>query len=109
MKNKILLFLSLFANCLLLSVFAYKLYNNWFSPTVFKLPFRTSIFNEAPKKEGLVYFIGDSHTEAFELNEFLENKDVRNRGVWGDMTETMLPRVKQVAALKPKAVFIMIG
>jgi len=109
MKYKILLYLSLFANCALLSVFAYKIHNNWFAPTVFKLPFRTSIFNQAPKKTGLIYFIGDSHTEGFELNEFLENKDVRNRGVWGDMTETMLPRVKQIALSKPKKVFIMIG
>lgn len=108
-KIILLLCLSFFVNCVLILVFAYKIHNNWFATTVFKLPLRTSIFNEAPKKPGLIYFVGDSHTEGFELNEFLENKDVRNRGVWGDMTETMLPRVKQIAFLKPKKVFIMIG
>ena len=74
-----------------------------------KLPFRSSIFSEAPKKNGLIYFVGDSQTEAFELNEFLGNPNVRNRGIWGDKSDGILRRIDSIAILKPSKVFIMIG
>jgi lysophospholipase L1-like esterase len=107
--KRILILLSLFINIALVSIFAYKIYNNWFESAVLKLPFRTSIFNAAPKTEGLIYFIGDSHTEAFELNEYLDNSKVRNRGVWGDVTIGVLKRIDSIVNLKPSKVFLLIG
>ncbi|MEJ7556660.1 MAG: GDSL-type esterase/lipase family protein [Pedobacter sp.] len=107
--KRILIILSISLNIVLLSVFAYKIYNNWFEGGVLKLPFRTTVFSGAPKQEGLIYFLGDSHTEAFELNEYLNNCAVRNRGVWGDNSAGVLSRIDSVTILKPSKVFLMIG
>ena len=107
--KRILILLSLFLNIVLVSIFAYKIYHNWFENTVLKLSFRTSIFNGAPKKDGLIYFVGDSHTEAFELNEYLNNSQVRNRGIWGDVTKIVLHRMDSIVTLKPSKIFLLIG
>jgi lysophospholipase L1-like esterase len=107
--KRILFILSIVLNVFLISLFAYKKYNNWFENDALKLPFRTSIFNAAPKAEGLTYFIGDSHTEGFELNEYLNDPKVRNRGIWGDLSSSVLKRIDSVATLKPDKIFLMIG
>jgi len=107
--KRIFFILSIVLNVFLISVFAYKKYNNWFENEALKLPFRTSIFNAAPKADGLTYFVGDSHTEGFELNEFLNDPKVRNRGVWGDNSSSVLKRIDSVATLKPEKIFLMIG
>lgn len=107
--KRILIILSICLNIVLLSVFAYKVYHNWFENAVLKLPFRTAIFNGAPKQDGLIYFVGDSHTEAFELNEYLNNCNVRNRGVWGDISSSVLTRIDSVVNLKPSKIFLLIG
>jgi lysophospholipase L1-like esterase len=100
---------SLAINVFLITVFAYKIYNNWFEQAVLKLPFRESIFKSAPKQAGLIFFVGDSHTEAFELNEYLHNPLVRNRGVWGDISSSVLNRINEISTSKPKKIFLMIG
>lgn len=107
--NRSVLLLSLAINVILVSVFGYKLHNNWFEPGVLKLPFRSSIFYSSPVKTGSIMFVGDSHTEAFELNEYLDNPSVRNRGVWGDATSGVAERIDSIAMLKPKKIFLMIG
>ncbi len=106
---KILLGLSIFINLILIAVFIYKLYNNWFEMGVLKSPFRESIFNAAPYDYGKIYFVGDSDIEAFELNEFLQNKNVRNRGVWGDTSGNVLKRIDNIIKQWPEKIFLMIG
>jgi lysophospholipase L1-like esterase len=106
---KILLGLSLFVNLILIATFAYKFYNNWFENGVLKSPFRESIFNAAPIDYGKIYFVGDSDTEAFELNEFLQNQNVRNRGIWGDSSENVIKRMDNIIKQKPEKIFLMIG
>ena len=109
MRTKNILILSIFFNCLLIALYAYRYKNNWFEPGVLKQPFRISIFNGTLKKQGLIMFVGDSHTEAFELNEYLENDSVRNRGIWGDGAGGVLNRIDSVAIRKPSKIFLMIG
>lgn len=110
MNYKKLLIFSVLINVILIITFCYKLYNNWFEIAVLKLPFRTSIFNSAPKTGGgMIYFVGDSHTEAFELYEYLQNPLVRNRGIWGDKSLSVCKRIDEVAESKPFKIFIMIG
>jgi lysophospholipase L1-like esterase len=108
-KSLLPLAASLAINVLLVSIFAYKVYHNWFEPGVLKAPFRESVFNAIPVDTAKVYFVGDSHTEAFELNELLHNSDVRNRGIWGDVSSNVLKRMQDVAQRSPKKVFLMIG
>jgi lysophospholipase L1-like esterase len=109
--RKILLFLiiSVIVNILLAGIFAYKYYHNWFESGVLKSPFRESIFNAAPNDTGKIHFVGDSHTEAFELNELLHNADTRNRGVWGDRSDNVLKRLNSVIVHKPRKIFLLIG
>jgi lysophospholipase L1-like esterase len=111
MKNKTeyLLGLSIFLNIILIATFAYKLYNNWFEISVLKAPFRESMFEAAPNDTGKIYFIGDSDIEAFELNEFLNNKNVRNRGIWGDVSSNVIKRMDNILKQRPEKIFLMIG
>lgn len=104
-----LLSISVFINLVLLSVFSYKLYHNWFETDVLKASFRESIFEAAPNDTGKIYFIGDSDIEAFELNEFFHNGEVRNRGIWGDMSGNVIKRLDNVFKRRPKSIFLMIG
>ncbi|TDD96153.1 GDSL-type esterase/lipase family protein [Flavobacterium cellulosilyticum] len=109
LEIKLILGLSLIINVLLIATFAFKFYNNWFEIGVLKSSFRESIFNSAPDDFGKIYFVGDSDTEAFELNEFLQNKDVRNRGIWGDVSSNIIKRLDNIIRQRPKKIFLMIG
>lgn len=108
-KLKIVLGISLLINIILITTFAYKLYNNWFEIGVLKAPFRESMFAAAPLDSGKIYFIGDSDIEAFELNEFLKNGNVRNRGIWGDVSSNVLKRMDNILNQQPEKIFLMIG
>jgi lysophospholipase L1-like esterase len=109
MKVRLALSVSLLVNACALSLVGYKVYNNWFEASVLKAPFRTSFFDTAPVEKGKIYFVGDSHTEAFELNELLYNQDVRNRGIWGDVSANVLKRMDNIIKAKPRKIFLMIG
>jgi lysophospholipase L1-like esterase len=108
-KVKLFLGISILINVIIVSLFAYKVFNNWFETGVLKNSFRESIFNAIPNDYGKIYFVGDSHTEAFELNELLNNKDVRNRGIWGDASKNVLKRFNGIIRQHPKKIFLMIG
>ncbi|UOG74629.1 GDSL-type esterase/lipase family protein [Hymenobacter tibetensis] len=108
-KTGLLFVASLGFNTLLSSVFAYKYYHNWFENEVLKEPFRTSIFQELTDEPNKIYFVGDSHTEAFELAEILNNPSVRNRGIWGDKTTGIIKRLDRIIKSKPRKIFIMVG
>lgn len=107
--STLFLLVSLFINLIFTAIIGYKYYNNWFEISVLKEPFRRSIFEELPNERNKIYFVGDSHTEAFELAEFFNNPQVRNRGIWGDMTSGVLSRLDGIIENKPRKVFIMIG
>jgi lysophospholipase L1-like esterase len=108
-KTYALLLLSIGVNILLSAAVAWKFYHNWFEIEVLKEPFRTSLFNAFPIRQGEVYFVGDSHTEAFELAELFHSSVMHNRGIWGDKSENMLKRMSPIVAAKPTKLFVMIG
>ncbi len=73
---------------------------------------RVSIWQETAghiPDNGIV-FIGDSHTEYFELNEYFPGFPVFNRGIYGDTSYGVKKRLAE-SALKfnPSKVFLLIG
>ena len=43
------------------------------------------------------------------MNEFLNNKDVRNRGIWGDVSSNVIKRIHNILRQRPKKIFLKIG
>lgn len=107
--SRLILVGSVLFNVSLTGFVVYKHRQKWFENSVLKEPFRESIFQNLPPDSSKIYFIGDSHTEAFELAEILNNANVRNRGIWGDLTTGVLNRLDVVIRNKPSKIFIMIG
>lgn len=69
---------------------------------------RVSLFDVANRPAAVV-MLGDSLTDRAEWRELLPAHDVVNRGIEADTTEGLLARLPQVQALRPRAVFLMIG
>jgi lysophospholipase L1-like esterase len=73
---------------------------------------RESLFQAIPRPSGAhpVVFLGDSLTAGCEWRELFGNRLlILNRGIGGDTSAGVLDRSDEVAALKPQAVFLMIG
>lgn len=56
-----------------------------------------------------VVFIGDSHTQKFELHEFFHQINVKNRGIDGDITAGVLERLALITKGHPEKIFLQIG
>ena len=73
---------------------------------------RESLFQAIPRPDGAhpVVFLGDSLTAGCEWRELFGNRMlILNRGIGGDTSAGVLNRSDEVATLKPRAVFLMIG
>ncbi len=70
---------------------------------------RTTIFEGLADTPSEIIFLGDSISEACEWAELFENKNVKNRGIAGDLTEGVLLRLPEVLSSKPDKIFLMIG
>jgi lysophospholipase L1-like esterase len=74
---------------------------------------RESLFQAIKRPPGgahPVVFLGDSLTAGCEWRELFGNRLlILNRGIGGDTSAGVLNRSAEVAALKPRAVFLMIG
>lgn len=68
-----------------------------------------SFFAQFPIASGDVVFVGDALTDEGRWSELFAATTVKNRGVDGDTTEDVAYRIGQVAAGKPRKVFLMIG
>jgi lysophospholipase L1-like esterase len=81
-------------------------HSNWY------YSFRTGMFEMSsvnPASRPIV-FVGDSLTDYGNWQEaFSSNIPVLNRGIGGDTSAGVLNRIGQITALKPRAVFLMIG
>ncbi|MCD4664527.1 MAG: hypothetical protein K8R68_04585 [Bacteroidales bacterium] len=60
-------------------------------------------------KETDIVFLGDSLTESFDLQKHFGRRDLRNRGVSGDMTQHLLYRLEEITNASPSVIFLMIG
>jgi len=63
---------------------------------------------ETPPLQSPTVFLGDSLTELCEWSELLD-APVLNRGISSDTTVDILNRLDAVLALRPKAIYLMIG
>lgn len=69
---------------------------------------RVEFFKNNPPPDGSIIFLGDSHTENFDL-ELLGIPNAVNRGIDGDFSEGLLKRLDEITAAKPDKIFIEIG
>lgn len=70
---------------------------------------RRSFFACFPIERGDVVFLGDSLTASAQWSEMFPGTPVRNRGIGGDTTATVLERIDQIADGAPGKVLLMIG
>ncbi|MBI4946073.1 MAG: hypothetical protein HY840_06705 [Bacteroidetes bacterium] len=69
---------------------------------------RVEEFIRNPPKSKSIIFLGNSHTEHFDL-ELYGFPDIVNRGITGDFTEGVLLRLKESVLNEPQKIFIEIG
>lgn len=70
---------------------------------------RDELFETLPVDTGAVVFLGNSHTQYFELAELLPGCRIKNRGIHGDELEKTLQRIGPVIRSKPSKLFIELG
>lgn len=56
-----------------------------------------------------IVMLGNSLTERMPWTELFNNLNVKNRGIGGDRTESVLYRIHDITNKKPKKIFLMIG
>lgn len=67
-------------------------------------------FKADPVRSNDIVFIGDSITEqGGNWNQRLDETNIKNRGISGDVTDGVLKRLGEVNHFKPVAVFLLIG
>ncbi|UOE51387.1 GDSL-type esterase/lipase family protein [Mucilaginibacter sp. SMC90] len=70
---------------------------------------RNSEFKTLEIDSNSIVFIGDSHTQNFEVAEYFNNIDLKNRGVILDGAASVLERLDYIVNKHPKKIFIQIG
>ena len=71
--------------------------------------YRRGLFALSKVQSAAIVMLGDSLTEGAPWRELTGCPDLVNRGIGGDTTQRVLDRLDEVAKLKPRAVFLMIG
>lgn len=56
-----------------------------------------------------IVFLGNSLTQNFDVIEFYQNLNIKNRGIGGDITPGVLSRLNGIIKGQPKKIFIEIG
>jgi len=70
---------------------------------------RATHSDKLPDTKGEIIFLGDSITDGGNWTEMLQDLRVKNRGISGDVTEGVLPRLREITRAKPAKLFLMIG
>lgn len=70
---------------------------------------RRSLFEVLPIRSNDIVFLGNSIIDGCEWAELFDNRHVRNRGISGERTESLLDRIDTLIAGHPKKLFLMIG
>lgn len=70
---------------------------------------RLAFFRQMPDEKNEIIFLGNSITEAGEWQELVPRKNVKNRGISGDVTYGVLARLDEVLSAKPAKIFLLIG
>lgn len=106
--KKVVFILSVSLNLILVIYIAKKIFDNRNSGLSYYLD-RNELFEALPTDSNSIVFIGTSLTQNFELAEFFQNLNLRNRGINGDVTEGVLARIDPILVTKPAKLFIEIG
>jgi len=113
LKIKVLISISILLNLAFLykiSKDQYKKYaQNRASENVSYLFNRQTVYQVLPIKRTDIVFIGDSQTQKFDLPEFFNNINVKNRGIDGDVTAGVLNRLSDITKGHPDKIFLQIG
>lgn len=75
----------------------------------FTYRYKVDSFTHRPTSSGAVVMLGDSLTDLGAWNEFFPSTRIINRGISGDNTFGILHRLDQISALKPRAIFLLVG
>jgi lysophospholipase L1-like esterase len=70
---------------------------------------RQSIYDLFPIDSTDIVFVGDSHTQRFDTQEFFNNPHIKNRGIEGENAIGLLQRLPQIMAGHPKKIFVETG
>lgn len=70
---------------------------------------RSSLFEKLPINSADIVFIGNSITDGAEWNELFPHKNVKNRGISGDVSQGVYERLDYIVKGNPKKIFLMIG
>src|SRR5699024_8845969 len=69
---------------------------------------RATQFEDLPKTEDQIVFLGNSITDGGNWSELFQDDKIINRGINADITTGVLNRLKEVVNRKPKKVFLLI-
>lgn len=70
---------------------------------------RTSLFDILPITAKDIVFLGNSITNGCEWHELLKNKNIKNRGISGDVINGINDRIDEILKGKPSKIFLMAG
>ena len=84
-----------------------KTWDSTFRPNSWNL--KVQQFRDYPDSKKDIIFLGNSITAGVDWNELLQNAQVRNRGISGDITFGLLERLDEITKGKPAKIFILIG
>lgn len=70
---------------------------------------QVGFFKSYPNTNSDIIFLGNSITAQAQWAELLQNPNVKNRGISGDITFGVLQRLSEVTEGKPAKVFLLIG
>ncbi|MBS6268281.1 MAG: sialate O-acetylesterase [Tannerella sp.] len=70
---------------------------------------RASLFDILPITSKDIVFLGNSITNGCEWHELLKNKNIKNRGISGDVISGINDRIDEILKGKPSKIFLMAG
>lgn len=70
---------------------------------------RATLFEELPITSKDIVFLGNSITNGAEWSELFQNKNVKNRGISGDICIGVYDRLDAILKGKPAKIFLLIG
>jgi lysophospholipase L1-like esterase len=113
-RMTLLLVLSLLANVLfvLLGLWGWRSGHQDLAERLYLAPNRDrrrSFFDHHPIEPRDVVVVGDSLTAGAQWTEMFPGVTIKNRGIGGDTTATVLDRIGQVTAGRPETVLLMVG
>jgi lysophospholipase L1-like esterase len=84
-------------------------YKELHSDTLSYYKTKESIFEIMPRDSGDIVFAGNSITDFCDWYELFGNKNIKNRGIGGDVINGVVKRVDEIVRSNPKKIFLMIG